>query len=204
MKAIQSLKAAHVAVTPDWVAVSPKDSRNDSGTHIEIHDGYGRTAMVYGDPEDPEVIANANLMALSQRHMADLLEAVNALHILREAYLNDAPNILEDIQGVLAGDVVSELIERLNAGENAAGEDNPVSQRPKVLEALKADGLSIGECITALAVPNDDPYIKKARSLVASGDDVQIDDDTTISVGEEGAWVLCWLWVSNEEAGING
>lgn len=74
--------------------------------------------------------------------------------------------------------------------------------RSTQLAELKENGLTIGECITAFAVPNDDPYVKGARSLILGGDDIEIDDNTTTSVGEDGAWVLNWLWVSNEEAGI--
>ncbi|MEW5891172.1 MAG: hypothetical protein AB1768_19530 [Pseudomonadota bacterium] len=74
--------------------------------------------------------------------------------------------------------------------------------RAKLLAELKADGLTIGECITALAVPNNDPYVKKARELLLGSDDIEIDDNTTISVGENGAFVLSWMWVSNEEAGV--
>lgn len=75
-----------------------------------------------------------------------------------------------------------------------------VQRRAKALEALKADGLTIGECITALAVPDDDPYVREARNLIAD-DDVEIDDHTVIAVVGDGAWVLSWLWVSKEEAG---
>ena len=31
---------------------------------------------------------------------------------------------------------------------------------------------------------------------------LQIDDDATVSVGEGGAWVHAWVWVSNDQAGI--
>lgn len=123
MKAIQALKAALAATTPDWRVVGPKDSDNHGGEHVEIIDGYGRTATVYGEPNDPETIANATLMVLGQKHMADLLEAVEALRILREAYLNDDPKILDVIQGVLAGDVVCDLMGRLAAGKGAPEDD---------------------------------------------------------------------------------
>lgn len=74
--------------------------------------------------------------------------------------------------------------------------------RARALAALRADGLTIGECIKALAVPDDDPYVTAARALILGSDDIEIDDDTTISVGENGAWVLAWLWISDEEAGV--
>lgn len=79
----------------------------------------------------------------------------------------------------------------------------PDSQaRESTLKALIEGGMTIGECIRAFAVPEDDPYVQRARSLIAGGDDIEIDDATTTSVGEDGAWVLSWLWVSNDEAGV--
>jgi len=78
----------------------------------------------------------------------------------------------------------------------------PSASRADRLAELKAEGLTIGECITAFAVPSDDLYVKRARSLILGADDIEIDDSTTISASEDGAWVLNWLWVSNEEAGI--
>ena len=48
--------------------------------------------------------------------------------------------------------------------------------------------------------PHDDPFVRKARELVGGGDDVVIDAATRTSVGKDGAWVLAWVWVSNDEA----
>ncbi len=89
--------------------------------------------------------------------------------------------------------------------ENSRGDaEGSKPDRSEILASLKNDGLTIGECITALAVPNDDPYVVAARQLVDGGNDVEIDDNTTTSVGEDGAWVLGWLWGNNKEAGILG
>ena len=46
------------------------------------------------------------------------------------------------------------------------------SRRCEALTALKAEGLSIGECIRALASPDDDLFIRKARQLLEGDDDV--------------------------------
>lgn len=75
-------------------------------------------------------------------------------------------------------------------------------RRSEALAALKAEGLTIGECIRALASPEDDPYIRKARQLIEGDDDVEIDEESVASCGDGGAWVLTWTWVSDEEAGI--
>lgn len=71
------------------------------------------------------------------------------------------------------------------------------------LEALKADGLTFMDCERAFAVPNDDPYVVKAREMILGDDDTEIDDETVTSVGDNGAWVLSWIWVSNSAAGIS-
>lgn len=42
--------------------------------------------------------------------------------------------------------------------------------------------------------------IQQARDLHA-GDDLQIDDDATISEAEGGAWVAAWVWVEYPEEG---
>lgn len=71
------------------------------------------------------------------------------------------------------------------------------------LEALKADGLTFADCPRAFAAPNDDPYVVKAREMILGDDDTEIDDETVTSVGDNGAWVLSWIWVSNGAAGIS-
>ena len=111
-----ALQPMLAATTPDWCVAEPDHPENHGGTHLEIIDGYGRTATVYGEALDPEAIANAHFIALAHRHMHDLLEVVQALHTLREAYLNEDPKILDLLQGILAGDVMTEALEHLGVG----------------------------------------------------------------------------------------
>lgn len=91
--------------------------------------------------------------------------------------------------------------------EEAAAVPSPTeltaADRAVVLSALKGKGLTITECITALAACNHDPFVRKARELVA-GDTagIAIDNATVTSTSDTGAWVLSWLWVSNDEAGV--
>ena len=50
--------------------------------------------------------------------------------------------------------------------------------------------------------PNDAAYIGAAREVFAT-DDLEIDDDPNVSLGgDPGAWVHAWVWVSDEDAGI--
>lgn len=71
-----------------------------------------------------------------------------------------------------------------------------------LLEAMKQAGLSYQDCLPVFAVPEDDAYVEAARHLIAGDDDLAIDDRTTTSEGDDGAWVLGWFWVSDAEAGI--
>ncbi len=44
-------------------------------------------------------------------------------------------------------------------------------------------------------------WIAQARELYGS-DEIEIDEDAVLSQGDEGAFVSAWVWVSNEEMGI--
>jgi hypothetical protein len=76
------------------------------------------------------------------------------------------------------------------------------NRRIAALQALKADGLTIGECVSVLAVSNEDPYVKAARQLIEADDGIEIDSETITAMGDDGAWVMNWLWVSDDEAGV--
>lgn len=133
MKAIQALKAALAHATPDWFVVPAKDASNFGHEHIEVHDGYGRTATVYGEAGDVEALANATLMALAQNHMDDLIGAAQALKVVRDSYLQwahgddtDDAGLLAVLQTVFKGNDVSALMDRLAAGEKAPETNGPV------------------------------------------------------------------------------
>jgi hypothetical protein len=68
------------------------------------------------------------------------------------------------------------------------------------LGALIADGLTIGECLRAFAADDNDPYVKAARQKAT--DTIEIDAQAVTSVGDDGAWVTAWVWVSNAQAGL--
>lgn len=72
------------------------------------------------------------------------------------------------------------------------------------LAKLKAEGLTFAQCITAFAAASDDPFVKAAQELVSGKEgELEVDDVTVISESEDGgAYVLSWVWVGNEEAGI--
>lgn len=71
------------------------------------------------------------------------------------------------------------------------------------LKALVAQGLTLPMCVQCFAAADDDPYVRAARQLVAGGDDIEIDDTVALSRGDGGTWVSAWLWVSDDEAGVD-
>lgn len=50
----------------------------------------------------------------------------------------------------------------------------------------------------------EDPLWQAYIAAVGTNDELEVDDDTIVSTGGDGngAWVMTWTWVSNEEAGI--
>jgi len=49
---------------------------------------------------------------------------------------------------------------------------------------------------------NDALYRKTAKECWTD-DDLEIDENATVSAGDDGAWVQAWVWVSNYDAGID-
>ena len=48
----------------------------------------------------------------------------------------------------------------------------------------------------------DDRLYREAAVERWTNDKVEIDDDSTVSVGIGGAWVHAWVWVSDGQAGV--
>jgi hypothetical protein len=49
----------------------------------------------------------------------------------------------------------------------------------------------------------DDELYRGAAIDHWTKDKLQIEDDATVSAGEGGAWVHAWVWVSNDQAGMD-
>jgi hypothetical protein len=71
-------------------------------------------------------------------------------------------------------------------------------------EVAKELAAELGEQIPAPVAGDcdDQKFIEAANSKYAS-DDCEFDDAPKVSPSEKGAFVQCWVWVSNEEAGID-
>jgi hypothetical protein len=49
----------------------------------------------------------------------------------------------------------------------------------------------------------DDPIDAAYRNAVETDDELEVDEDAIVSPGTDpGAWVHAWVWVTNEQAGI--
>ena len=72
--------------------------------------------------------------------------------------------------------------------------DNP-SVVQKQLKALIEKGLVFSDCIAAFGVnAATTPVVQEARDIYAS-DDLNIDTETVLSEGEDGTWVMAWVFV---------
>lgn len=78
-----------------WMLLAPGEGENDS-PNFEVHDPYGRTATVYGDPADEEVRGTGKLITAAP----DLLAALKALYdfasILVERHGMDGDDTMTD------------------------------------------------------------------------------------------------------------
>lgn len=73
------------------------------------------------------------------------------------------------------------------------------------LVALEAGGLDyIRERVAYYADLDKNPLSAKYRDAAWSvGGEMEVDDDAVVSLGDDpGAYVMCWQWVTNEDAGI--
>ena len=68
----------------------------------------------------------------------------------------------------------------------------------KQLEKLIEKGLVFSDCIAAFGVnATTTPVVQQARDIYAS-DDVNIDTETVLSEGNDGTWVLAWVFVPTD------
>lgn len=81
----------------------------------------------------------------------------------------------------------------------------------KQREALQEiPGLMLGDCLNHFADQQNggeggeyaQKFINAAREIYGN-DEFQVDSNSTISEsGDNGEFVLCWKWITNEEAGV--
>lgn len=74
----------------------------------------------------------------------------------------------------------------------------------KELAALKERGLTFGQCVHLFGVDRKvDPYTKAAFEARNRDGELEIDSRTVVSESDDGgAYVMAWVWVTDEEAGV--
>ncbi len=72
------------------------------------------------------------------------------------------------------------------------------------LKKLQAAGLTFADCVSCFGVSADnDPYLKAAHEHHYREGELEFDDTAIISESDdEGAYVMAWVWVTDEEAGV--
>ncbi|WP_430253183.1 hypothetical protein [Neorhizobium sp. DAR64872/K0K18] len=67
--------------------------------------------------------------------------------------------------------------------------------------ALILQSIPDGELAERLKAPPH-PFSKEYADAVVTNDELEVDPDTLISPGDNGAFVMSWVWVYNFQAGI--
>jgi hypothetical protein len=72
------------------------------------------------------------------------------------------------------------------------------------LKKLQAAGLTFADCVSCFGVSADEnPYLKAAHEHHDREGEIEFDDTAIISESDdEGAYVMAWVWVTDEEAGV--
>ena len=72
------------------------------------------------------------------------------------------------------------------------------------LGELRAKGLTLGDCVAVIGVERDaDRYASVAQKMYAQEGVLEIDTTTVVSESTGGNYVLAWVWVSDDDAGVN-
>lgn len=96
----------------------------------------------------------------------------------------------------LVGDQIDTLCESINQASPA---------KAVVIDALKANGFCFSDFVAPFGdTEESSPFVKAAREAVARKEgSLEVDEPTIVSDGDKnGSYVMGWIWVSNEEAGI--
>lgn len=77
-----------------------------------------------------------------------------------------------------------------------------VNELTEQLAQLVIEGLTLTECLNAFANKEDDPFYLAAVQHSNRDGDCEIHFPPVVAESEEGAYVLAWVWASNNDAGI--
>jgi len=143
-------------------------------------------------------MCNSNILIVNGAQHATILAALRVYQTCGGSSLGaDIENIASngDEFVPLVGDQIDALCESINQASPA---------KELVVEALKENGFLFEDLLGAFAETEEaNPFVKAARELVKNDEgSIEVDEPSVVSRGDkEGAYVLGWIYVSNEEAG---
>lgn len=75
------------------------------------------------------------------------------------------------------------------------------AETEQLAESLNHNGLAFGEIVNLIGVDDSNPYVAAAHEhrLLNEGT-LEVDGKTVVSESENGAYVMAWLWVDNDDA----
>lgn len=85
------------------------------------------------------------------------------------------------------------ILEQVVAKAKELSQATPTNQQ--VLAELKGKGMTFGECVTAFAAEESNPFVRCAQDQAQEGS-IEVDSKTVVSESENGAYVQAWMWVS--------
>lgn len=131
-------------------------------------------------------MSTSKLYALTDAQHATVLAA---LRFYQEEGMGDPAKRSDAIHFIASnGNVV-------DPGLDAAGID-------ALCESLNHDGLDFGACVNLFGEDDDEPYVAAAIKKQHDSE-LEVDLPAVVSRGaDDGAYVMAWVWVSNEDAGI--
>ncbi len=137
----------------------------------------------------------ATLLDMSQQHVQDIESGIEDA-IYRASENQDLP------EKRAALDAAQQLYRDATLGKVREESEPPVDFQ-KELALLGSKGLTFAQCVEALGEDRDsNPFASAAHKLYGREGELEIDPATIVSQSNDGAYVLAWCWVSNDEAGI--
>lgn len=88
---------------------------------------------------------------------------------------------------------------------NQVTPDAPKRDFVAELRAMKEAGLAFSHCTDVFGESaENNPFVKAARAELQDEGELEVDDPAVVSMADDadGAYVLAWVWVSKEMAGI--
>jgi hypothetical protein len=123
-----------------------------------------------------------------------------SLYVLTDAQHATVLAALRNLQNTPSYSIPSAIKDiATNGGTVTPLDDKAIDQ---LCEGLNHTGLSFGEVVNLLGEDESNPYVAGAAEHHLANER-EFDGKVMVSDGgDDGAYVMCWLWVSDELAGV--